>query len=118
MIKIGFFGTPSLATQVLQDFLDSSSMEIIFVVTGEDKPVGRHQILTANSVKQIATEQNIPCLQPARIRGNTEFLDTLKTYDADYFVVIAYGKILPTELLAIPKKYPINIHGSILPKYR
>lgn len=118
MLKIGFFGTPHLASQILRDFLGSPDMEVVFVVTGEDKPVGRHQVLTANSVKQLALEHDIPCLQPAKIRGNTEFLDALRSYDADYFVTVAYGKILPTELLAIPKKLPINIHGSILPKYR
>jgi len=118
MLKIGFFGTPTLAAQVLRDFLGSPDMEVVFVVTGEDKPVGRHQILSANSVKLLAIENNIPCLQPAKIRGNVEFLDALRSYGADYFVTVAYGKILPVELLTIPKKYPINIHGSILPKYR
>ena len=89
-----------------------------FIVTGEDKPIGRHQVLTANEVKTLALENNIPVFQPARVRGNTEFLEEIKTFDVDYLVVVAYGKILPLELLQIPKKYPINIHGSILPKYR
>lgn len=89
-----------------------------FVVTGEDKPVGRHQVLTANPVKELALEHSLSVLQPARIRDNTELLETIASYEADYFVVVAYGKILPRELLVIPKKYPINIHGSILPKYR
>lgn len=118
MLKIGFFGTPHLASRVLRDFLDSPEVEVVFVVTGEDKKVGRHQVLSANSVKQLALEHDIPCLQPAKIRGNTEFLEALRLYDADYFVTVAYGKILPAELLAIPKKLPINIHGSILPEYR
>ena len=61
---------------------------------------------------------SLPLLQPARIRGNAEFLETVASYGVEYFVVVAYGKILPQELLKIPKKYPINIHGSILPKYR
>jgi methionyl-tRNA formyltransferase len=102
----------------LRDFLNSSEFEVSFVVTGEDKPIGRHQVLTANEVKTLAFEKSIPVLQPARIRGNTEFLEEIKTFDVDYFVVVAYGKILPLEVLQIPKKYPINIHGSILPKYR
>lgn len=118
MIRIGFFGTPHLSARVLQDFLNSPQFKVVFVVTGEDKPIGRHQILTANEVKTLALENNIPVFQPARIRGNTEFLEEVKRYDADYFVVVAYGEILPLELLQIPKKYPINIHGSILPKYR
>lgn len=88
------------------------------VVTGEDKLIGRHQTLTANPVKEVALAHNLPILQPARIRGNVDFIDTLDSYGVDYFVVVAYGKILPNEVLEIPKKYPINIHGSILPKYR
>lgn len=118
MIRIGFFGTPALSARVLEDFLHSSDFEVAFVVTGEDKPVGRHQVLTANPVKEVALAKGLPLFQPARIRGNTEFLEAIKSYDADYFVVVAYGKIVPLELLSIPKKYPINIHGSILPKYR
>lgn len=118
MIRIGFFGTPELSAQVLRDFLHSSDFRVAFVVTGEDKPTGRHQTLTINPVKEVALVNHIPLLQPARIRGNREFLETIASYEADYFVVVAYGQILPKELLSIPKKYPINIHGSILPKYR
>lgn len=118
MVRIGFFGTPELSRRVLQDFLRCPEFEVVFVVTGEDKPIGRHQVLTANPVKELALEKGLPILQPARIRGNTELLETVASHGADYFVVVAYGKILPTELLEIPKKSPINIHGSILPKYR
>ncbi len=118
MIRIGFFGTPALSARVLEDFLRSPDFEVAFVVTGEDKPIGRHQVLTANPVKEVALAKSLVLFQPARIRGNTEFLDAIKEYDADYFVVVAYGKILPQELLSIPKKYPINIHGSILPAHR
>lgn len=60
----------------------------------------------------------IPTYTPEKIRGNEEFLKTLQSYNVDYLVVVAYGKILPKEILALPKKLPINIHGSILPKYR
>lgn len=118
MIRIGFFGTPHLSAKVLQDFLNHPEFEVAFVVTGEDKPIGRHQILTANEVKTLAMAHNLPILQPARIRGNTDFLEEIKRYGVDYFVVVAYGKILPIDVLQVPKKYPINIHGSILPKYR
>jgi methionyl-tRNA formyltransferase len=69
-------------------------------------------------VKECAIEKNIPILQPITIRGNREFLEELRTYNCDYFIVVAYGKILPVELLQIPNKKCINIHGSILPKYR
>ena len=118
MIRIGFFGTPALSARVLEDFLHSPDFEVVFVVTGEDKPIGRHQIMTANPVKTVALANHLPLLQPARIRGNVEFLEGIKSYEADYLVVVAYGQILPKELLSIPKKYSINIHGSILPAYR
>ena len=118
MIRIGFFGTPELSARVLEDFLHHPQFEVAFVVTGEDKSIGRHQILTANPVKELAIVRDIPLLQPARVRGNTELLEAIASYEVDYFVVVAYGKILPRELLLIPKKHPINIHGSLLPKYR
>lgn len=118
MIRIGFFWTPHLSARVLQNFLSHPQFEVAFVVTGEDKPIGRHQIITPNEVKTLAMKENIPILQPVSIRENTVFLEEIKIYNVDYFVVVAYGKILPKELLEIPKKYPINIHGSLLPKYR
>ena len=69
-------------------------------------------------MKEYALEDDIPVLQPIKIRGNSEFLDAIRLYDCEYFVVVAYGKILPLELLEIPKKMCINVHGSILPAYR
>ena len=118
MPRIGFFGTPSLAASVLMDILDHSSFEVVCVVTNPDKPVGREQILTPTPVKIIAIEHDIPVFTPTKIRDNTEFLDTLRAFECDYFIVVAYGRILPKALLEIPKKMCINIHGSILPKYR
>ncbi len=118
MPRIGFFGTPSLAASVLTDILDHSDFEVVFVVTNPDKPVGRDQLLTPTPVKTIALEHDIPVFTPTKIRDNTEFLDTLRAFECDYFIVVAYGRILPKALLDIPKKMCINIHGSILPKYR
>lgn len=89
-----------------------------FVVTNPDKPIGRSNDLQESPVKKVAKEYGIPVLQPLKIRDNYEFLDTLRTYECEYFIVVAYGKILPEELLDIPKKMCINIHGSVLPKYR
>lgn len=74
--------------------------------------------MKATPVKEFAIEKGIPTFTPSKIRGNTEFLDTLRSFECDYFVVVAYGRILPLELLQIPRKICINIHGSILPKYR
>ncbi len=118
MIRVGFFGTPGLARDVLRDLISSPDFEVVFVVTNPDKPFGRDQTMKPSPVKQYANEKNILVLTPTKIRENTEFFDTLRTFDCDYFVVVAYGRILPLELLQIPHKKSINIHGSILPKYR
>ncbi|MDD2566013.1 MAG: methionyl-tRNA formyltransferase [Candidatus Gracilibacteria bacterium] len=118
MIKIGFFGTPHFAKKVLEDLYNSSKFEIAFVVTGIDKPVGRSQALTPTPVKEFALSKDLKIIQPQKIRGNDEFLNEIKTYQVDYLVVVAYGKILPNEVLEVPKKICINVHGSILPLYR
>ncbi|MBS9783821.1 methionyl-tRNA formyltransferase [Candidatus Gracilibacteria bacterium] len=117
-MKIGFLGTPELAKQVLQVLLLEKDFEVAFVVTNPDKPVGRKKILTPTPVKVLAEKYNIPVYTPLRIRGNEEIYQTLQSYECDYFVVVAYGKILPADFLEIPKKICINVHGSILPKYR
>ena len=90
----------------------------MFTVTNPDKPFGRDQIMRSSPVKDLAIANNIPVLQPAKIRNNEEFLDQIRSYDCDYFIVVAYGRILPLELLEIPSKMCINVHGSILPAYR
>ncbi len=118
MIRIGFFGTPILARDVLLDLLSASDMEVVCVVTNPDKPWGRDQMMRSTPVHELAKERNIPVLTPTKIRENTDFFDTLRSFECDYFIVVAYGRILPMELLEIPKKKSINIHGSILPKYR
>lgn len=118
MIRIWFFWTPSLAKKVLDDICSSQNFEVVFVVSNPDKPFGRNQEMKASPVKELAIEKKIPIFTPSKIRGNTEFLETLRSFECDYFIVVAYGRILPLELLKIPKKMCINIHGSILPKYR
>ncbi len=117
-MRIWFFGTPSLSASVLQDLLDCSDIEVMFVVTNPDTPIGRSGELRPTPVKQLAMTHTIPVYTPSRIRANREFLDTLKSFHCDYFIVMAYGRILPVELLEIPLKMCINIHGSILPAYR
>jgi methionyl-tRNA formyltransferase len=117
-MRIWFFGTPSLSASVLSDIVDAPDIEVVFVVTNPDKPFGRDQVMRASPVKRLAIANSIPVLQPTKIRDNREFFDALRLYDCDYFIVVAYGRILPIELLAIPKKMCINIHGSILPAYR
>jgi len=118
MIRIGFFWTPLLAQGVLSDILSDSRFEVAFVVTNPDKPFGREQIQKASPVKELALIKKIPVFQPEKIRWNEDFFQTLRSFCCDYFIVVAYGKILPIEVLEIPNKLCINVHGSILPKYR
>lgn len=118
MIKIWFFWTPVLASRVLEDIYNSWIFDIKFVVTATDKPVWRWLNIAFNPVKKFALDKNIALFQPEKIRWNTDFIEKIKSFDVDYFVVVAYSKIIPAEILEIPKKMCINIHGSILPKYR
>src|SRR5690606_6014426 len=82
------------------------------------KLFGRKQELILTPVKQFALENGIEVLQPEKLKNNTEFFDTLLSLHLDFIVVVAYGKIIPKEILEIPKYGCININGSILPKYR
>ena len=117
-MRIWFFGTPSLSARVLQDIINAPDMEVCFAVTNADVAIGRSRELRATPVKILAEKYNIPVFCPEKIRWNTDFFDTIDAYGCDYFVVVAYGRILPREVLEIPKKLCINIHGSILPSYR
>jgi methionyl-tRNA formyltransferase len=118
MIKIWFFWTPHFAKKVLEDLLDFGEFEISFAVTWIDKPVWRSQTLTPSPVKEFAMSKGIKVLQPLKIRWNQEFYEEVKSFGVDYFVVVAYWKILPKEILEAPNKMCINVHGSILPLYR
>lgn len=115
-IKIGFFGTPEYAVTTLEK-LDKAGFEISFVVTMPDRPKGRKMIMTAPPAKVWAEAHNIPVHQPEKLR-DPNFTELLKKYEADVFVVIAYGKIMPDEILNIPKAKSLNIHASILPRLR
>ena len=117
-MKIGFFGTPHFAKALLSDLLESQGIEVVFVVTNPDASVGRSSELRPSPVKILALEAGIPVFTPEKVRGNLELFEMLDRFSADFFVVAAYGKILPKEILEMPKKLPINVHGSILPKYR
>ncbi|MBX9809557.1 methionyl-tRNA formyltransferase [Candidatus Gracilibacteria bacterium] len=117
-MRIGFFGTPSLSASVLQDLIEAPDVEVVFAVTNPDKSIGRSGELQATPVKKLAIENNIPVFTPLSVRRNPQFLEDLASYNCDYFIVVAYGKIVPQTLLDTPKKMCINVHGSILPKYR
>ena len=116
-LKIVFMGTPDFAKESLEALVNAKH-EILAVVTNIDKPQGRGMKLVPSPVKQYALEQGLNVLQPLKIRNNEEFLNSIKELNPDVICVVAYGKILPKELLDIPKLGCINVHGSILPKYR
>ena len=117
MLKILFMGTPDFAQESLKSIYDAG-FEIIGVITNPDKPKGRGMKLAYSPVKEYALEKNLKIYQPIKIKNNTEFLDEIKTLAPDVICVVAYGKILPKEILEIPKLGCINVHGSLLPKYR
>ena len=116
-MKIVFMGTPDFAQESLKALYEAK-YELLAVVTNPDRPSGRGMKLNASPVKQYAQEVNLPIYQPQKIRGNTEFINQLKELKPDVICVVAYGKILPKEILEIPEKGCINVHGSLLPKYR
>lgn len=115
-MKIGFFGTSQYSVMTLEK-LREAKIEISFIVTIPDKPQGRKMILTPPLAKIWAQSHNIPVYQPERLK-DSEFVKILKKYNCDAFVVIAYGKIIPEEILNIPKSKSLNIHASLLPKLR
>ncbi|MCW5314352.1 methionyl-tRNA formyltransferase [Nostoc sp. KVJ3] len=117
-MKIVFFGTPQFAVPTLEKLLSHSEFEVLGVVTQPDKRRERGNKLTPSPVKAIATAHNLPVWQPERVKKNTETLTQLKQLNADVFVVVAYGQILSSKILNMPKLGCINVHGSILPKYR
>ena len=115
-MKIVFMGTPQFAATILEGLYESGE-DIVAVYTQPDKPVKRSGTPVASPVKQYALSKGLNVYQPTRIR-NAEEVEQLKTFDADLFVVAAYGQILSKEVLDIPRLYCVNAHGSILPKYR
>lgn len=117
MLNIIFMGTPDFAEESLKSLMEAK-YNILAVVTNPDKPQGRGMKLVASPVKQYAIEKNIPVYQPEKVRNNLEFIEEMKKLNPDVICVVAYGKILPQEILDIPKLGCINVHGSLLPQYR
>lgn len=118
MIKIVFFGTPDIGLKSLQYLHTSADFNVLAVVTQPDKPAGRGHKLTASPIKVFAEQNNIPVFQPKSIRKEPEIIDALKRLQPDFFVTFAFGQILSQEVLDIPKYETINLHVSLLPKYR
>lgn len=116
-MKVVFMGTPEFAKESLKAIYNAG-YEIIGVVTNPDKPQGRGMKLTASPVKQFALEKELNIYQPEKVKNNKDFIEEMENLNPDVICVVAYGKILPKELLEIPKLGCINVHGSLLPKYR
>lgn len=117
-MKVIFFGTPPFAAKLLKAVLDQE-IEVVAVLTKPDKPQGRSQKPVPCAVKEtiLAYAPHIPIFQPDRV-SSPDFASTLQAFNADLFLVIAYGEILKQHLLDMPRLACINVHGSILPKYR
>ena len=116
-MKIVFMGTPDFAEESLRAIYEAG-YEILTVVTNPDRPQGRGMKMSISPVKKFAEEKGLPILQPEKVRKNEEFITKIKDLKPDVICVVAYGKILPKEILEIPKYGCINVHGSLLPKYR
>ena len=114
-MKIVFFGSDDFAQRHLEALVTSHN--VLACVTQPDKPKGRGMKVVESPIKITAQKNKIPVLQPT-VLTEQSFIDTLKKYNADLFVVIAYGRILPSAVLKIPKLFPLNVHGSLLPRYR
>ncbi|MBN1531054.1 MAG: methionyl-tRNA formyltransferase [Spirochaetes bacterium] len=114
-MRIGFFGTPELAARCLRYLHERHS--ILFLVTGEDKKTGRHQRLQHPAAKAAALELGIPVLQPVSVRDDG-FISRLKEFDADIYVIVAYGRIIPRSIFDHPPLKTVNLHPSLLPRYR
>ncbi|HBC83963.1 MAG TPA: methionyl-tRNA formyltransferase, partial [Clostridiales bacterium] len=110
-------GTPDFAKESLK-CLYEANYNILGVVTNPDKPKGRGMKMMYSPVKEYAIEKNLKIYQPLKVRKNEEFLKEIKNLNPDVICVVAYGKILPKELLDIPKYGCVNVHSSLLPKYR
>ncbi|MBD3359884.1 MAG: methionyl-tRNA formyltransferase [Candidatus Buchananbacteria bacterium] len=114
--KIIFMGTPNFSAPILSGLIDN--YKVITIVTQPDKKAGRQQILSQSPIKQIAKANNIEVFQPEKLKDNQAFFNKIKELNPELIVVAAYGFILPKQILAIPRYGVINVHASLLPKYR
>lgn len=118
MIKIVFFGTPDIGLKSLEYLYNSDKIDVLAVVTQPDKPAGRGHKLQMSPIKKFAVGKNIPVFQPKSIRKEFDIQEELKKLEPDFFVTFAFGQILSQEVLDIPKYETINLHASLLPRYR
>lgn len=116
-MRIVFMGTPDFAVPSLERLIEDGH-EIIAVVTQPDRPQSRGMKMTASPVKECALKHNLPVYQPEKIKKDKEFIEKYKEMKPELAVVVAFGQILSKEILDIPEKGNINVHGSLLPQYR
>ena len=115
-MKLIFMGTPEFSVPSLQRLI--KDFEVSAVFTQPDRPKGRGKNLAASPIKQLAQAYDIPVYQPLKLRNNNEMIEVIKELKPDFIIVVAFGQILPKEILDIPKYGCINLHASLLPKYR
>lgn len=115
-MRVVFMGTPEFAVPTLQHLVNSEH-SVVGVVCQPDRPSGRGKKIQFGPVKTFAVSQNFPLVQPEKMKA-AEFLDTLRSWNPDVIVVAAFGRILPQAILDLPPKGCLNVHGSLLPKYR
>lgn len=116
-MKIVFMGTPDFAVPCLERLI-TDGHNVAAVFTREDKPVGRKQVLTPPPVKRVALQNNIEVYQPKKLKDSPEVIEVLNSIAPDVIVVVAYGRILPKEVLKIARFGCVNVHGSLLPRHR
>lgn len=115
-MRIVFMGTPDFASASLEKLL-AEGFDVVGVFTQPDKPKGRGMEMAFSPVKEVALAHNLPVYQPSKMRDGTAF-EAIKSLEPDILVVVAYGRILPDDILAIPSYGAVNVHGSLLPEYR
>jgi len=115
-MKIVFFGSANVALPILEELV--TRHEVLAVVTNPDAPAGRRGTEQETPVSALAKDLNLKTFKPKKIKGNIEFFEDLQNLSADIFVVVAFGSILPKEIIKLPKLKTVNVHFSLLPKYR
>ncbi len=117
-ISLIFFASPDIALPSFEKLINSPDFEVKALVTQPPKPAKRGKKIQDSNVKKLAMSHGIDVLEPARIAKEPDMIEKLKSYNVDFFVTFAFGQILSAEVLAIPKFQTINLHASLLPKYR
>lgn len=116
--RIVFMGTPDFAVPTLRALLEAPQHAVVGVVTQPDRPAGRGQRVKMSPVKDVALAHDLPVIQPARLRKEPEAVAQIRAWQPDFLVVVAFGQILRQDVLDIPRLMPVNVHASLLPRWR